>query len=72
MPVDLPLHQMTLPSKMELLEALWDDLSRTPDKLESPDWHREVLEERRQRLQSGEETLSDWETAKQDIRRRVS
>jgi hypothetical protein len=63
---------MTLPSQMELLEALWDDLSRTPDKLESPDWHREVLEERRQRLQSGEETLSDWETAKQDIRRRVS
>ena len=72
MPVDLPLHQMTLPSKMELLEALWDDLSRSPDQLESPEWHKDILEERRQRLQSGEEVVSDWEAAKQDIRRRVS
>ena len=72
MPVDLPLHQMTLSSKMELLEALWDDLSRPPDQLESPEWHEGVLEERRQRLQSGDEVVSDWEAAKQDIRRRVS
>jgi len=57
---------------MELLEALWDDLSRAPDQLESPEWHKGVLDERRRRLQTGEETLSDWETAKEDIRRRVS
>lgn len=72
MPVDLPLHQMSLPSKLELMEALWDDLSRTPDKLESPEWHESVIQERRERLQSGEEKLTDWEAAKQDIRRRAS
>ena len=72
MPVDLPLHEMSLPSKMELLEALWDDLCRAPDQLESPAWHKDVLDERRQRVESGEDTLSDWEAAKEDIRRRVS
>ena len=72
MPVDLALHEMSFSSKMELLEALWDDLSRAPEQLDSPAWHKEVLEERRRRLQSGEDKLSDWEAAKEDIRRRVS
>ena len=72
MPVTVPLHQMSLPSKMELMEALWDDLSRSPEKLESPEWHEAVLEERRQRIRSGEETFSDWEDAKKEILRRVS
>jgi len=72
MPTDLPLHQMSLPAKMELLEALWDELSRAPEQLESPEWHKDILEERRKRLQAGEETVSDWEAAKEDIRRRVS
>jgi small-conductance mechanosensitive channel len=72
MAVDLPLQQMSLSAKMELLEALWDNLSRAPDQVESPEWHKDILEERRQRLQSGEETVSDWEGAKEDIRRRIS
>ena len=71
MPVDLPLQKMSFPDKLELLEALWDDLSRDPAKLQSPEWHKEVLDERRRKVQSGEDTYSDWETAKQDIRRRI-
>ena len=72
MPVDLPLEEMSLPDKLQLLETLWNDISRSPEKLPSPDWHQEVLEERRQRVLSGEETLSDWEAAKRDIRKRIS
>ncbi|HYR58880.1 MAG TPA: addiction module protein [Chthoniobacteraceae bacterium] len=72
MSVDLPLQEMSFPDKLELLEALWDDLSRRPDKLRSPEWHKDVLDERRQRVQSGEERFSDWEAAKQDIRKRIS
>ena len=72
MPIDLPLQEMSFPDKLELLEALWDDLSGQPERLASPEWHGEVLQERRQRVQSGEDTFSDWETAKQDIRKRIS
>lgn len=71
MPINVPLDEMTLPAKMELLEALWDDLSRSPDSLPSPDWHREVIEERVRLVQSGEEKFSDWADAKEEIRRRV-
>ena len=63
---------MSIPDKLELLEALWDDLSRLPDQLASPEWHEEVLNERRERIASGEEISSDWDAAKQDIRKRTS
>ena len=63
---------MDLPAKLQLMEALWDDLSRLPDQLESPEWHKEVLDERRGRLAAGEERILDWETAKAEIRRRIS
>ena len=72
MPVDLPLQDMSFPDKLQLLEALWNDLSGNPDRLPSPEWHREVLEMRRQQVETGEEAISDWEAAKQDIRQRIS
>ena len=71
MPDELPLNEMTLPEKLQLMEALWDDLTRKPDKFESPAWHKEVLEECRRKAESGEEQFSDWEAAKADIRRRT-
>jgi putative addiction module component (TIGR02574 family) len=72
MPIDLPLQEMSFSDKMELLEALWENLSKSPDKLQSPEWHKDVLAERRQRAQSGQEPFSDWEAAKADIRKRIS
>ncbi|HSI14780.1 MAG TPA: addiction module protein [Chthoniobacter sp.] len=72
MPVTLPLKDMTVFEKLQLMEVLWEDLSRNADALESPEWHRDVLEEREQRIRSGETTFSDWEQAKEDIRKRVS
>ena len=71
-PMPIELNQMTLPEKLQLMEALWDELSRKPEELESPAWHGEVLEECRRRADTGEEQFSDWEAAKEDIRRRVS
>jgi hypothetical protein len=72
MPVTLPLNEMTVLEKLQLMEALWADLSRNPDALESPEWHREVLDERERRISEGETRFSDWQEAKADIRNRVS
>jgi hypothetical protein len=63
---------MTVTEKLQLMETLWDDLRRNADSLESPVWHREVLEERERRIVSGESKFIDWDEAKSDIRKRVS
>jgi hypothetical protein len=70
--VTLPLSEMTVSEKLQLMETIWEDLSRNSDALESPEWHRDVLEERERRIASGEGRFSDWEEAKADIRKRVS
>ncbi len=72
MTVTLPLNDMTVSEKLQMMEALWEDLSRNADALESPEWHRDVLDERERRVASGEAHFSDWEQAKAHIRKRVS
>jgi len=71
MPIDVPLDQMSFPEKLQLMEALWDDLTRKPAAFRSPDWHKDVLEECLPRAESGKEKFTDWETAKEEIRQRI-
>lgn len=68
MSIDLPLHQMTLADKLEAMELLWADLSRTPGDLPSPAWHAEVLAERRRQAERGELKFVDWEVALNGLR----
>ena len=72
MPVTLPLKEMTLQEKLAAMESLWEDLARTPEAVESPAWHKDILDERRQRLAEGESRFIDWETAKAEIRKKLS
>ena len=46
--ISIPLDKMSLAEKLEAMEALWADLSRTPSQVPVPDWHREVLKARRE------------------------
>jgi hypothetical protein len=68
----LPLSEMSLSEKLRMMEALWEDLCRNSDALDSPAWHETVLEEREKRIAAGESHFTDWEIAKADIRKRVS
>ena len=54
------------------MEALWEDLARSPESIESPAWHEKVLDERRQRIADGMARFEDWEAAKVEIRNKVS
>jgi hypothetical protein len=67
----LPLHEMSLEEKLQAMEALWEDLSREPDLIESPSWHKDLLKETESRADSGEATFCDWEKAKGSIRDRL-
>lgn len=72
MPITLPLKEMTIQEKLAAMEALWEDLARTPESIESPAWHKEILDERRQRITEGKARFVDWERAKAEIRNKRS
>ena len=67
--VNLPLQEMTVAEKLQIMEAIWEDLSRNSDALDSPAWHEDVLQEREQAIAKGEGQIRDWEAAKADLRR---
>jgi hypothetical protein len=56
--------------KLRIMEAIWDDLSREAEPIESPDWHRETLDETDRRLRAGQESVTDWHEAKKELRKR--
>ena len=67
----LPLENLSLSDKLLLMERLWDDLSRKPSELASPDWHGDVLAERLAAVQQGKTSFVDWTTAKERLRDRL-
>jgi hypothetical protein len=71
MSAHLPLHQMSWEENLQAMEALWEDLSREPDRIESPSWHQDLLKETESRVESGEATFPDWEKANVSLRDRL-
>jgi hypothetical protein len=63
---------MTTAENLRAMEALWADLSRNEESIQSPAWHGQVLEEREARVKSGQERFIDWEVAKQELRDRLT
>jgi len=62
--ISIPLDKMSLAEKLEAMEALWVDLSRTPADVPVPQWHRDVLKAR----QESPASWLDWEQVKATLR----
>ncbi|HOC55832.1 MAG TPA: addiction module protein [Verrucomicrobiota bacterium] len=72
MSIELEIEKMTLEEKLRTMEALWANLSRNEQDLQSPAWHEQVLDEREQRVKSGQEQFVSWEDAKRELRDRLA
>ena len=70
--VILPLDTMTVAEKLEIIDTVWADLRKNESEIPVPGWHREILASRRRAFERGEIGYTDWETAKKEIRDRVS
>ncbi len=70
--IDLPLSEFTFAQKLGIMEDIWSNLSMEEQKLESPAWHKTVLEDRKSALEAGKVKESDWDEAKNRIRKNIS
>jgi putative addiction module component (TIGR02574 family) len=70
MSIDLPIDAMSSAEKLQLMEALWQSLARSPTDIPSPNWHGYVLEQRRQAVREGRAAFEDWDSVKQRLRSR--
>jgi hypothetical protein len=67
----IDLKRMTLPQKLRLMEALWEELRVEEENIPTPEWQRKLLDERERLHSEGGAIFKDWETAKQMIAQRT-
>ena len=53
---------LTVPERLQVMEMLWDSLSSAD--YESPQWHENVLQDREQRVASGQSVFMSLEESK--------
>jgi hypothetical protein len=64
MSTHLQINNMTMAEKLRIMEELWDDLRLRAGAVPVPQWHKDLLDEREQLIETGEARFGDWETAK--------
>ena len=48
------IEKMSVTERLQAIDQLWDSLTRSGNEITSPDWHRDILAERKERAQRGE------------------
>jgi hypothetical protein len=67
MSISVSLEKMSIEEKLQMMELLWEDLSLCSNKMTSPLWHGDILQNREENLKRGTEQFEDWEEAKRKI-----
>ena len=58
---------MTTAEKLRAMEELWDDLRMRAEGAPIPQWHKDLLEEREQLIETGKAQFVDWDSARKRI-----
>ena len=64
------IQKLSKEEKIELMEAIWEDLSKT--EVAAPAWHEQALKETEKRVSEGLEQPVDWKEAKAQLRSRFA
>jgi len=67
----LNLQKMSREEKLQVMHALWEDLSRNDDQVESLSWHAGAFKDTESRVEAGSEGIRDWEEAKAELQKRA-
>jgi putative addiction module component (TIGR02574 family) len=47
------IKKMSRIERFQAMEALWDSLIEEESEVESPEWHRDILDERKRKIETG-------------------
>lgn len=67
----ITIENLSTAEKLELMEKLWADLTSSPD-YTTPEWHGDELIRRMNAAEEGKVSYTEWQKAKEEIRKEVS
>jgi hypothetical protein len=63
------ISKLSLREKLQVMEAIWEDLRGNIDVMAVPEEHRRILDDRRARVASGESVILPWDRVKHSLGR---
>jgi hypothetical protein len=63
----LELERMSIRQKLQVMEELWGDLSTFYNEREILPRHKEILLERKEKLENGEEEWLEWNEVRREL-----
>ncbi|MEM8955585.1 MAG: addiction module protein [Verrucomicrobiota bacterium] len=63
------IKSLSIQEKLQMMEALWQDLRERFDRLEIPEEQKKLLDQRRERVRTGDAQLHDWDSVKGSVGR---
>ena len=60
-------RQLPLAEKLQIMEAIWEELRAQAEQVPVPQWHRDLLDERRKAVEDGREEEFDWDAIKDSL-----
>jgi putative addiction module component (TIGR02574 family) len=58
------IRQLPLNEKLQLMEALWEDLRAHAQETSVPEWQKKLLDARRKAVEDGQEAILEWDQVK--------
>ncbi|MBT3879693.1 MAG: addiction module protein [Candidatus Scalindua sp.] len=58
------IKKMSIIERLQAMEELWDSLCHEENEIESPGWHKDILESRRKKIKEGEAEFVSLEDLK--------
>ena len=60
-------RRLPLGEKLQIMEAIWEDLRAQAERVPVPQWHQDLLDQRRKAVEKGHEELLDWDSIKNSL-----
>ena len=60
----IEIRKMSTIERLQAMEALWDSLLYEESEIESPEWHRDILEGRKRKIENGKAEFISLEELK--------
>jgi putative addiction module component (TIGR02574 family) len=61
------IRQLPIAEKLQIMEAIWEDLRAQAEQVPVPSWHKKLLDDRRKAVEEGREEILEWDSIKDSL-----
>jgi putative addiction module component (TIGR02574 family) len=61
------ISKLPLNEKIEIMEAIWEDLRSQAETVPVPDWHKDLLDARQKAVEEGREKVHEWNEVRKSL-----